>query len=1138
MARVNTLICSDVDLNCYTPGTVIYIVLKEEHADKGVKPQIPAELVKADCKQVGSEDLEQRAYDPHKCAYVTTVVNEPVYQWQYHLSYEGTLTTPENLLITQDDVEKLSCSTGEGEYILCVLETIAGPVGPHVPSSLINTIAGNLIATHQDGAGNSVDIFETVTSLVNNGDGTYTYTNEAGSPTIITVGTGSGTPSAVTNTVTGNRIATHTPGGGSPIDIFETITTFTVNPDNSITYVNEAGTPTTYTPPTANSFTCADLSGSISVADDPANSCIKNIVLCAGTADEAIAGSIDLSGLVDSIAVDAINPNQINLLGCDGGVVGSFVLPTPGSGFTCSDLTGTISVRPNAGDPCIQEIVLCAGTVDESVAGSINLSAYGVSIQIDPTNPRNLQLLGCGDVVIAEVLLPEGQVETCEIVDCHTWEITRDVEGNELFRRPVGGKKTDLAGHGLGAAGDVGFFYVDATGEYLDANTSTVETAAQGAYIVIDTDSLWTFEALCMPSPLPVGTPVALDFNGDLVNANTIPDTAPIKQYIGRVDKNGCLRYCKQEVKLCEDSCCEKEFSVLDGADVLLRSELIKARNQGTCVAVTIDPDSTTTGYKLGVAENKCLYIAEGIDTTGDGSVDSMILHGAGDCKEVTGYAPGTELSAPPQDRVTNGDFDAGQVIDVGLIRLGEVRHLLGQVDANSCFHIKPCCPQTQEEFTCKNREFDATQVGDEALLAALQNTLVSGNCLAVTPDPATPSGFRLAVAEDCVIFIAEPKIKDDGLGGETTDSFNVCVNGEKSTSYPGGTSLVVIPQSQVSAGSGQAGDLVDINSLVEGDAQVFVGNTGDVGCLHVNVGGKVGVGGSGGDPGDPELMLSEDFTTKGADGLPDWTLPIGSNTDAGIKSEPYGTPGESDDSQYWSTLSATGDGCALRYAPAPGSGDCVNHYMKNCYAPAARCMCIEMDFALDSGGAGGNDMPWLDLFYFWSYLPDGSTCTPRILLEFNCFWDCFSIQYLNNNPANGSTAAASDTTCSGGTVANFGGTKIITGSMEPAVDVWHHIKFCVTLNSSTTTADGEFHITLDSYGGTLSAPGTTLTNVGTYESTGNLISTNPEIDNNGGACFNFFRLGSGDNRACDGRMGSAQDGVLMDNYVVTTTAC
>jgi len=54
-------------------------------------------------------------------------------------------------------------------------------------SSITNTVTGQRIATHIDGDGTSVDIFETVTGIAANATGDIVYTDETGADTSINV---------------------------------------------------------------------------------------------------------------------------------------------------------------------------------------------------------------------------------------------------------------------------------------------------------------------------------------------------------------------------------------------------------------------------------------------------------------------------------------------------------------------------------------------------------------------------------------------------------------------------------------------------------------------------------------------------------------------------------------------------------------------------------------------------------------------------------------------------------------------------------------------------------------------------------------------------------------------------------------
>lgn len=56
------------------------------------------------------------------------------------------------------------------------------------PSEVTNVqVGGKIIATHDDGLGNLINIRETITAIVDNGNGTFTYTDENGNDTILSV---------------------------------------------------------------------------------------------------------------------------------------------------------------------------------------------------------------------------------------------------------------------------------------------------------------------------------------------------------------------------------------------------------------------------------------------------------------------------------------------------------------------------------------------------------------------------------------------------------------------------------------------------------------------------------------------------------------------------------------------------------------------------------------------------------------------------------------------------------------------------------------------------------------------------------------------------------------------------------------
>jgi len=111
-------------------------------------------------------------------------------------------------------------------------------------TTLTNTVAGNRIGTYTDEDGVSFDLNETVTSLVDNGDQTMTFTHEDGTTSTIDA-TALETLTLITNTVAGNRIATYTDEDGATFDVNETITSLVNNGDRTFTYTNEQGFPTT-----------------------------------------------------------------------------------------------------------------------------------------------------------------------------------------------------------------------------------------------------------------------------------------------------------------------------------------------------------------------------------------------------------------------------------------------------------------------------------------------------------------------------------------------------------------------------------------------------------------------------------------------------------------------------------------------------------------------------------------------------------------------------------------------------------------------------------------------------------------------------------------------------------------------------
>ena len=102
-------------------------------------------------------------------------------------------------------------------------------------TSVTNVLtAGHLIGTYTDEDGNTVDLLETVTTLTESGS-TFTFTHEDGGTSTIDIADLE-TLTSVTNVLTaGHLIGTYADEDGNTVDLLETITTLTQNADGSFT---------------------------------------------------------------------------------------------------------------------------------------------------------------------------------------------------------------------------------------------------------------------------------------------------------------------------------------------------------------------------------------------------------------------------------------------------------------------------------------------------------------------------------------------------------------------------------------------------------------------------------------------------------------------------------------------------------------------------------------------------------------------------------------------------------------------------------------------------------------------------------------------------------------------------------------
>ncbi|WP_405383414.1 beta strand repeat-containing protein [Maribacter sp. LLG6340-A2] len=192
--------------------------------------------------------------------------------------------------------------------------------------------------------GNITTIGDTSISTLNdNGDGTYTYTDESGLEQIIDTNS-----ITISNTITGNRIATVTEADGTTADIQETIISIVDNNDGNVTLVNEAGASVTIAKSdiTANpdgTYTFTNNDGS-DVTIDTNGLVISNLV--AGnriaTVTEADGTTADINETITSI-VDNNDGNVtlVNEAGASVTIAKSDITANPDGTYTFTNNDGS-----------------------------------------------------------------------------------------------------------------------------------------------------------------------------------------------------------------------------------------------------------------------------------------------------------------------------------------------------------------------------------------------------------------------------------------------------------------------------------------------------------------------------------------------------------------------------------------------------------------------------------------------------------------------------------------------------------------------------------------------------------------------------------------------------------------------------
>ncbi|MEP0442893.1 hypothetical protein [Nonlabens ulvanivorans] len=159
----------------------------------------------------------------------------------------------------------------------------------------LNASQTGLEYTDEDGVITTLDLttvvqnLETITTLVDNTDGTFTYTNEAGTPVTIDTNAAETLTTLVLNADDTNLDYTDEDGVTTQLDFtalvqnLETITTLVDNTDGTFTYTNEAGTPVTIDTNAAETLTTfvqddTSATGEITYTDEAGNPSTAQVV--------------------------------------------------------------------------------------------------------------------------------------------------------------------------------------------------------------------------------------------------------------------------------------------------------------------------------------------------------------------------------------------------------------------------------------------------------------------------------------------------------------------------------------------------------------------------------------------------------------------------------------------------------------------------------------------------------------------------------------------------------------------------------------------------------------------------------------------------------------------------------------------
>ena len=516
-------------------------------------------------------------------------------------------------------------------------------------------------------------------------------------------------------------------------------------------------------------FDCADLVASITTRDNPGNPCLKELVLCAGTANETILSVVDTSGSVVSFQNNATNPcileavtcdgtvvpirdfsgyvtgiqdnatdaNTKELLGCDGSVVGSFtVIP-----FDCADLVASITTRDNPGNPCLKELVLCAGTANETILSVVDTSGSVVSFQNNATNPCILEAVTCDGTVVPirdfsgyvtgiqdnatdantkELLGCDGSVvgsftvipfDCADLVASIT---TRDNPGNPCLKELVlcAGTANETILSVVDTSGSVVSFQNNAT------NPCILEAVTCDGTVVPIRDFSGYVTGI-QDNATDANTKELLGCDGSVVGSFTvIPfDCADLVASITTRDNPG--NPCLKELVLCAGTANETILSVVDTSALYDK--------------ITEVPGECGTGIEFRTCDTALADPADFTITLGDKSLVSQVGHGLGAAGDLVPVKPGA----------VEGTYELA-----GYTALDDVACFVAQViDADSYYLLSTGFHQATGHGLTVGTKYSGAAPGtfvDAATLTDadyIQNALtpISADCIHVTLEEAQP---------------------------------------------------------------------------------------------------------------------------------------------------------------------------------------------------------------------------------------------------------------------------------------------------------------------------------------------------------------------------------------------------------------